>query len=78
MCFRVGKCPSTVVGHHVVYVGGGGHINFEGYGDITRKNDMKVEELAEVKLLDIERKYYLFYSEIRVKCDPKLHSYSNL
>ena len=25
---------------------------------------MKVEELAEVKLLDIERKYYLFYSEI--------------
>ena len=56
-----------MVGHHVVYMGGGGYINFEGYEDITRKNDMKVEELAEVKLLDIERKYYLFYSEIRAK-----------
>ena len=40
---------------------------------------MKVEELAEVKLLDIERKYYLFYSEIRAKCDiHTVYSYSNL
>lgn len=35
---------------------------------------MKVEELAEVKLLDIERKCYLFYSEISQ--GKVLHSYS--